>query len=141
MHIRPATSKDASSLKDLLLQLGYDQDVDKIIQGIESYGEENYALLVSQDDRTITGFIALHWFLQFHTHQYIGRIVAFCVDEKWRSKGVGTSLLDSAEQFFRSKGCTRLEVTSNGRRIETHQYYLNRGYTGDSKRFVKNLEV
>lgn len=138
MIIRHATSTDAPALKNLLIQLGYPQlTVEETNQKISRYSQENYGLLVIEVDQNVAGFISLHWFDIFHSPGTIGRISAFCVDEKHRGKGVGKTLLRAAEDYLISKGCSKLEVTSNEKRTRTHKFYADCGYVVDSRRFVK----
>lgn len=140
MIIRPATIRDTLAIQRLLVQLGYpDLDSTEVVDKINEYAKENYQLLVSETEQEVTGFISLHCFDIFHSTGKIGRITAFCVDEHSRSQGIGIKLLEAAEAFFIQQGCTKLEVTSNNRRTQTHAFYLKRGYTEDSRRFVKFL--
>jgi ribosomal protein S18 acetylase RimI-like enzyme len=139
--IRQATYSDAPAIKNLLIQLGYPQmTVDETNQKISTYSQENYALLVIEVDQQVAGFISLHVFDIFHSPGKIGRMSAFCVDEKQRGKGVGKMLLRAAEDYLISKGCSKLEVTSNERRIRTHKFYADCGYIEDSRRFVKYID-
>lgn len=138
MTIREAKENDAPAIKELLIQLGYSTlDVDATNQKISTYSQDTYTLLVTEVDGRVTGFISLHWFDIFHSPGKIGRITAFCIDEKHRSRGHGKQLLKAAEELLITKGCTKLEVTSNERRTRTHQFYLDCGYKEDSRRFVK----
>ncbi len=139
MVIRNARENDALFLKHLLVQLGYSLDEEEILQGITQHRQEGYHLLVAEIDQEVVGFIALHWFDLFHTRRKLGRISAFCVDERFRSQGIGLKLLKETEIFFKLRGCSRIEVTSNSKRTLTHQFYLNRGYTEDSRRFLKSI--
>ena len=141
MTIRNALSTDAMAIKNLLAQLGYpDLTEQDAINNIKRHSSEGYRLLVAEEDKTILGFIALHWFDLLHWKEKIGRISAFCVDESARSKGVGKKLLKATEDLFAAQGCAKLEVTSNARRTRAHQFYLNLGYEEDSRRFVKYLQ-
>jgi GNAT superfamily N-acetyltransferase len=140
MIIRQATSADASAIKKLLIQLGYPQlTVDQTNQKISTYSQENYALLVIEAEENVAGFISLHWFDIFHSMGKIGRMSAFCVDESYRSQGLGKQLLKAAEDFLIAQGCNKLEVTSNEKRIRTHKFYADCGYVEDSRRFVKYI--
>jgi GNAT superfamily N-acetyltransferase len=85
------------------------------------------------------GFIALHWYNAIHHQQTIGRIVAFCIDEPFRARGLGSQLLKYAEDFFHNLHCVKVELTSNLRRKESHEYYLRKGYQQTSMHFVKFL--
>lgn len=138
--IRHATPADAPAIKNLLIQLGYPQlTVDQTNQKISAYSRENYALLVIEVEQYVAGFISLHMFDIFHSEGKMGRISAFCVDEKYRGKGLGRKLLKAAEDYLIEKGCSKLEVTSNEKRIRTHKFYADCGYIEDSRRFVKYI--
>jgi GNAT superfamily N-acetyltransferase len=136
--IREASITDTPALQRLLIQLGYPGlDEAGITQKILDYKQDHYMLLVSEDSGEIIGFIALLAFDIFHSEGKIGRITAFCVDEAVRGQGIGTDLMDAAESWFTSQGCSKLEVTSNEQRTATHAYYKNKGWIEDSRRFLK----
>jgi GNAT superfamily N-acetyltransferase len=59
-------------------------------------------------------------------HAEIGGLV---VDERRRGAGVGRLLLEQAETWARTQGCTSVRLRSNIIRKEAHQFYLKRGYT------------
>jgi len=138
MIIRQAVSQDSPLIKNLLIQLGYSNLSDEEINNkIKSYAQDGYHLLVAEVDYSVIAFLSLHWFDIFHSVGKIGRITAFCVDENFRSKQIGKQLLEASEKFLVQQGCTKIEVTSNIRRLRSHDFYLNRGYIEDSKRFTK----
>ena len=138
MHIRKAKLSDAPFISKLLAQLGY-PGIDKQLaeKKIEIHTSEGYHLFVAEVNNQVVGFIALHWFELMHWEGKMGRMTAFCVDENFRSQGVGKQLLNASEEFLKAKGCVKFEVTSNARRTRTHGFYLNNSYVEDSKRFVK----
>jgi GNAT superfamily N-acetyltransferase len=140
MIIREAEEKDASILSNLLTQLGYPTSVDEAHKRILLHKKDGYQLMMSELDGQPIGFIALHWYHAFHHSRLIGRIVAFCVDEKHRSSGLGSQLLKYAEDLFKNKNCVKIELTSNLRRKESHEYYFRKGYQQTSMHFVKYLE-
>ncbi len=140
MIIRAAKTKDASVLSNLLEQLGYPTSVSSCREKIKAYTKKGYKMLMAEVDRSVTGFISLHWYDTPHQSGSIGRITAFCVNEQSRTKGYGTQLLTAAEQHFKNLYCYKIEVTSNLRRTQTQQYYKNMGYGETSKHFVKFLK-
>jgi len=139
MIIRQGISADSPSIQKLLEQLGYPQQGDGVIEAIESYFGPGYYLLVVEVDNVIVGFASLHWFDMFHMRGKMGRITAICIYEELRSKGIGHTLLTAAEEFLRSKGCVKVEVTTNLKRTLTHDFYAKNGYEINSKRFIKSL--
>ena len=98
-------------------------------------------MLVAEHQNEVIAFVSMHGFEFLHAPGKIGRITAFCVEERYRSKGVGAMLLAAAEKYLTEQGCTKLEVTSNLARERTHQFYLQNGYLIDSKRFVKYVQL
>ncbi|HMG90508.1 MAG TPA: GNAT family N-acetyltransferase [Chryseolinea sp.] len=140
MIIRQGRSADSISIHKLLEQLGYPQPGDRVIEAIESYYGDGYYLLVVEVDNVIVGFASLHWFDMFHMRGKMGRITAICIQEELRSKGIGRSLLTASEDFLKSKGCVKVEVTTNLIRTLTHEFYAKNGYEINSKRFIKKLD-
>ena len=140
MNIREATPKDASALSDLLGQLGYPTSHTLSLEKIKAYSQAGYKMLLAESDQNVIGFISLHWYISPHLPGPVGRITAFCMDEKVRGQGKGTLLLRAAEQFFEKMDCFKIEVTSNLRRERTHVYYSNLGYEQTSKHFVKFIK-
>ena len=139
MTIREAKDVDVKSIKGLLAQLGYPDLTEKeVLEKMTRHTQPFYHLLVTEVDEKVVAFAALHWFEMLHRKGYLGRITAFCVDEKLRSKGIGRHLLKASEDFLRKQGCARLEVISNVKRSQAHRFYLKAGYLEDSLRFVKN---
>lgn len=138
MIIRDAQLADAPALQHLLEQLGYPElTLEDTKQNLKRYQDPHYRILVAEIDEHVAGFISLHAFYLMHWKEKIGRITAFCVEEGFRSKGLGRQLLHAGEAWFLREGCVKFEVTSNARRIRAHQFYLGLGYAEDSRRFVK----
>ena len=141
MTIRQAIASDAGSIGHLLTELGYPRNESFVTERIKGHSFGNYHLLVAEVDSEITGFISMHWFDMFHSNGLMGRITAVCVNERFRSQGLGKLLTDAAEKFLYAKGCSNVEVTCNLRRTRTHEFYKKNGYGEDSKRFIKKLEA
>lgn len=138
--IRPANTSDNQSIKELLSQLGYSSLIsDQIIKKINLYTQPDYKLLIMEIHQLVIGFISLHCYESFHSEGKIGRITAFCIHHDHHGKGYGKELLTATENYFVEAGCTKIEVTSNKRRTQAHDFYLSQGYIEDSRKFVKSL--
>jgi N-acetylglutamate synthase-like GNAT family acetyltransferase len=135
--IREAEIEDGEAIASLLTQLGYPTTKSDALEKITNYEQPTYKLLVALIENNTVGYIALHYYDTMHWQKPIGRITSFCVDEKYRNSGVGIALLKASEEYFSKKDCQKVEVSSNKRRTETHQFYLNRGYQERSKIFAK----
>lgn len=137
--IEDAKPEDAAQLVILLGQLGYPATHSQMLDKIQQHYSPTYKLLVAKQENQTVGFIALHFYHAFHHPAPIGRITAFCVDETVRGTGIGSLLLTAAEECFEQQGCFKIEVTSNLKRSNTHEYYRLRSYTETSRHFIKIL--
>jgi GNAT superfamily N-acetyltransferase len=139
ISIQEASLADAPAISRLLAQLGYPATLEEANRRISAYQLPGYKLLVAKENDYTAGFIALHQYQPLHREKPYGKIVAFCVDDRVRGTGIGSLLLTAAEDFFAKAGCVKIEVSSNRRRKETHDFYLHRGYEETSRYFVKMI--
>lgn len=141
ISIAVAKPEDATRVADLLNQMGYATTELETVKRITLYGQPSYQLIIAKAEEITVGFIALHFYDVLHLPAPEGRISSFCIDEKVRGKGIGKTLLNAAEDYFKENGCYKIVLNSNLKRPETHQFYLNRGYQFTSKHFAKFLEI
>lgn len=141
ISIAVAKPEDATRVADLLNQMGYATTELETVKRITLYGQPSYQLIIAKAEEITVGFIALHFYDVLHLPAPEGRISSFCIDEKVRGKGIGKTLLNAAEEYFKENGCYKIVLNSNLKRPETHQFYLNRGYQFTSKHFAKFLEI
>lgn len=138
--IRQAKIEDLATLCNLLQQLGYSPKLTQIEQMLASKIEnKDNNLYVYELSAKVVGFIAIIRVFYFPTMQYITRITAICVDEQYRGMGIGSQLVDFAENLAASFGDISVEITCSLEREQTHQFYLQQGYSKHSYKFVKNI--
>ena len=138
MIIREAKISDAHAIQNLLTQLGYPKfDELEVVEKIKIHQKPGYKIFVAEVDNRTVGFISMHWFDLMHWKGFMGRITSFCIEDLFRSMGIGLALLKETEVFLIKQGCIKIEVTSNMRRTRTHEFYLRAGYSEDSRRFIK----
>ncbi|MBX2914791.1 MAG: GNAT family N-acetyltransferase [Cyclobacteriaceae bacterium] len=138
-QILEATTLHAEAITQLLIQMGYPDQVEVVAQRIEENQRSGYKIFVAEIEKQIVGFISVHTYTYLHAAGLMGRIMTFCVDEATRNTGIGTQLLTHAENYLVNQGCIKIELNCNNRRTETHQFYKQRGYTQTSLHFVKKL--
>ena len=142
MNIRNAEERDCLSLVRLISRLGYAAGVEELRTRLGLYsGSELDRVLVADIDGTVVGLIVLNAIKPFHEKSLWGRISALVVDESVRGKGIGTRLLQAADDFFMALGCSKVELTSGEQRVEAHEFYKGRGFEDVPKRFVKRFEL
>jgi GNAT superfamily N-acetyltransferase len=145
VQLRPIRRQDAPRLAVLLGELGYPTTDAAVHERLDYWLDDPSSRLIgADDDGDLIGVAALHVLPAFEVTGKLGRLLALVVDERYRGKGIGQSLVAAAEERARAVGCLKMEITSSRYRTRTHEFYQQLGYedTCTSKaRFLKSLAV
>jgi N-acetylglutamate synthase-like GNAT family acetyltransferase len=133
--IRNAGQDDAEQIVELIADLGHEMTVEAVRERIESL----YPQIVAVRDERLLGLCGLHVMTAIHRPYKVGRITILVVAPDLRGQGIGRALVEAAEQRLRDAECGLIEVTSNERLTEAHDFYQRIGYEHTSKRFAKPL--
>lgn len=132
-----------SKLVVLLDQLGYPTTEAAVHERLDYWLDDPSSRLIgAEDDGDLIGVAALGVLPMLEVTGKLGRLLALVVDERYRGRGVGQSLVTATEEQARAAGCVKLEVTSRRHRTRTHEFYRQLGYEDvctSSARFVKSL--
>lgn len=141
-QIRQAQARDAAGIAHLISVLGYALGEQDVPARLEAYANDASRVFVAvHDSGAIVGFLSFHASPLFHEPGALGRIMAMAIDPEHQRQGIGTALVQAAEDFARACGCLRMEVTSGDRREkDAHVFYAGLGYASDCRRFLKRLE-
>jgi predicted N-acetyltransferase YhbS len=140
MTIRAAKETDAEAVAALLGELGYANEGAFALKRIKEFGaRESSRVLVAEQDGLTGGVICFDVQPLFHQPGNIGCIMALCVSESTRGKGIGSALVRQIEEIAKEMGCVKIAVASGVRRVDAHQFYRDLGYEEITKRFVKQL--
>lgn len=140
IEIRTPAVADSAAIARLLAALGY--------PGTEAFIERRIAELIAHPDEVmlaavrdgaVLGIISLHFIPQLALAGDFCRISYFCVSEEARGEGLGALLEGRAVELARERGCDRIELHCNARRIDAHRFYLRQGYEDSPKYFCKSL--
>jgi GNAT superfamily N-acetyltransferase len=146
LTIRRVKLGDAEAVAVLSGQLGYEASPEELRQRIAKLAdcEDNQAVFVAcmtGEDARLVGWIdvAITYHLQSAPFVLIGGLV---VQDGLRGLGIGRQLCEEAEAWTRTKGISRVRVTSRSTRADAHRFYLRDGYTEikTSKVFEKLLD-
>lgn len=105
-------------------------------------------LLVSQrrtvthlafDGKNVVGYVSLVFpkFNKLRGNAYL----TIGIREKWRGKGIGNMLMETAEEYAKSKGVRRVELEVFGKNVNAIGLYTKRGYEieGVKKEAIEDL--
>lgn len=98
-----------------------------------------YAVLVAQKGDEVLGEATLRFEDQLHHCEKIAEIMEFSVTERHRSCGIGSAIFEEACKLAKSRGCTRMEVSSNRVRERAHRFYERLGMVNSHFKFCKPL--
>jgi GNAT superfamily N-acetyltransferase len=143
VQLRPIRRQDVSRLVVLLGQLGYPTTEAAVHERLDYWLDDPSSWLIgADDDGDLIGVAALHVSPMLEVTGKLGRLGALVVDERYRGRGVGRSLVTSAEEQARAAGCRGIEVNSSRHRTRTHEFYQQLGYADactTKARFFKTL--
>lgn len=97
------------------------------------------ACLCATDGKRVIGFGSLTVKDTFWPEGHLGYVDELVVDGEYRSKGVGTQLLDRLIALAREKGCFRIELDAAFYRNKSHRFYKQNGFTTRAFVFSKVL--
>jgi GNAT superfamily N-acetyltransferase len=134
--IRDAVAADAPELARLMALLGHDLDPATLADRLAL---TPLPTLVAVEAGQVIGLCGLAKTVHIHRDQPVGRITILVVAEDARGRGVGSRLIDEAGKRLADAGCAFIEVTSNLRFEEAHDFYEARGFIRTSYRFYRQL--
>ncbi|MFC6020662.1 GNAT family N-acetyltransferase [Plantactinospora solaniradicis] len=145
VQLRPVQRQDVPRLADLLAQLGYPADEAAVHERLDYWLDDPSSWLVgAYDDGDLIGVAGLHILPMLEVTGKLGRLLALVVDDRYRGRSVGQSLVTAAEEQARAAGCVQMEITSSRYRTRTHEFYQRLGYEdrcATKARFVKGLAI
>ena len=137
MLIRDLRLSDASQIRPLLDELGYPVEGAALDDRLKEYFARGETGLVAESENRIIGLLTLHVTPVIHRAGAVGRVTNLVVQSSSHGHGVGRALMEEAERRLWEKGCVMIEVTSNKKRTDAHQFYEKLGYEQTSFRFGK----
>jgi (aminoalkyl)phosphonate N-acetyltransferase len=100
-------------------------------------GNPKNIYLVAETEEEVIGYISCHGQLLLHHMNWVYEIQEAYVDKAYRNKGIGKVLLQQLEAALSNEQYDTVEVTSNIKRTEAHEFYKNNGYHHTHFKFTK----
>lgn len=144
MIIRNCSQQDFSRIYELNSKaFGYDYPLEKTKERLSMILERTAdKILVAAIDDTIVGYV--------HASDYectysdsLKNIMAIAVDETYRNRGIGKSLLSAVEQWAKECNCSGVRLVSGIERATAHAFYESCGYVNrkQQKNFIKLFDA
>ena len=146
VRVRPIERDDVVSAVEVMLQGSFTpesedaDDVDAYWEAVEETRRRRGDVLVAELDGEVVGVVQVMIFRHFqHSGGWCAELESVYVRGDMRSRGVGASMLEGAEQLARAAGCYRVQLTSRNVREDAHRFYRMNGYDQNSQGFKKAL--
>jgi GNAT superfamily N-acetyltransferase len=139
IEIRSLRAGDSSAVARLLEELGYPTDESTAAARIQYVSDSSRrgALIAIEADGAL-GLITSEDIYYFPDHTQICRITALVVSSAARRRGVARLLVDTVYDQARSRGCSRIEVTTSMSRNHAHAFYEAAGFVRTSYAYVQD---
>lgn len=143
IRVRETTPADSEALSRLSAQLGYPSDAAAIARRLREMQEASVgtAFIAETDEGDVVAAICM-----IVEYSMVGdrraNVAELIVEERFRGRGIGATLLRTAETWAREMGFDGVRVNSNVVRERAHRFYLREGYAEKKRQsvFVKQLD-
>lgn len=142
MEIRQITIDDLNKVFELLNDLYHQKLIFDTFQKIykQKLNDKNCYYTVAIIDKEIVGVLTLEFQTKLHRAKKQSFIEDLVIAEKFRSKGIGTSLLEDAINYAINNDCEVVELTSYLDNERAHKFYETNGFLKHSYKFKKYLK-
>jgi GNAT superfamily N-acetyltransferase len=137
---RKARIDDSSAIARLVTQLGYPTtplEMEERLKPLLSHPEDT--TIVAEASGQVVGLVGAYLGHALEFDSTYGLLTGLVVDERWRGRGLGRTLMDHIERWLREQGASRVTLTSGKHRIAAHRFYEAIGYDATGVRFGKPL--
>lgn len=143
MKIRNAVSSDVKNLKILIEEL---EDIQMETPEFESIFLEYltrknaFVWVVENDELELIGFVSCFGQRLIHHLNWVYEIQELIITKSCQNKGVGKMLINFLVEEMKRLNVFSLEVTTNKKRLATHEFYKAVGFKNSHEKFTMYFE-
>lgn len=139
--IRSPEKNDSESIAQLSNQLGYPTDNNEIEQRLEEIlNNKDNCVFVVVENKKIIGWIHGFYTRRVESDSFI-EIGGLFVDQQNRKKGVGKMLVEQVMNWTKLSNCSKIRVRCNSKRVESHIFYKNIGFSLSKEQKIFDKEL
>ena len=141
IFIRDAALDDAEDITRLTIQLGYPSSADVTLQNLTIiFKNQNEKMIVAVHNKTCVGWAQVSHTTRLETGSFV-EIVGLVVDDQYRNKGIGKTLIAYCKSWCIDKGVKTLRLRSNIKRKEAHESYYHLGFSEIKQQKVFEIKL
>lgn len=128
VSIQAANTEHLKGIHELALEWGYPASELETLQWLkELMKSSNHQVFVAVSDDSVLGWSVVEKRISLG-QGFIAEITGLVVGSSYRRSGIGQLLVNAVEGWSRSLGLSRVLVSSNVRRFESHKFYPSIGF-------------
>ncbi len=135
------TQQDVGSVMRMIHLLGYAATAEQIAARLQIVMDDSDSgLFVADDGGEVVGWVHVNQVTVLQTGSFAG-VAGLAVADGRQGAGIGSALLEAAEEWGRRRGHTLMRIRSNVIRDAAHEFYRKRGYEPEKQlsSFTKSL--
>jgi len=103
--------------------------------------DKTQACYVAEEAGSVIGWTQVYGVDLLASSAPFAEIGGLVVDEKRRRQGIGTLLVEAAEDWARGRGYAHIRLRSGVQRTDAHQFYQRIGYTISKASYMFRKEL
>ena len=124
------TTADAPAVAALSAQLGYPILPATIAERLELISQSSdHGVYAAEAAGSVTGWVHIYGVRLLESPAYFAEIGGLVVDAAQRRQGIGSALMQRAEDWAGEHGFPEVRLRSGLHRTEAHEFYQSIGYT------------
>ena len=141
IEIRELRESDCKIISEAYAAQGWDKPVEQYLRYVREQVEGVRDVLVAYSDGEFTGYLTILWTSDYphFRERSIPEVSDFSVLQKFQRRGIGTKLMDAAEeQIMQRSGVAGIRVGLTEDYGKAQKLYVKRGYVPDGNGITQN---
>lgn len=136
--VRPLEETDLAEwlrLRGLLWDASSEDDHKAEMVDIIEHPESQFVAVAEREDGSLAGFLegSIRQHVEDCETDNVGYLEGWFVESEYRQSGIGARLVEAAEQWARSKGCTEMASDAEIGNVVSQQAHTRLGYNETSR--------
>ena len=140
IKIRKVSIDDVDAIVSLSKELGYEPQRSEIENKIHKFELSLAEEVFVAEHEKVVGWMHISHVEPLESNPFV-EIRGIVVTQDYRKKGIGTKLIQRAEEWAKEKNCKKIRVRTNVKREETRKYYRNLNFISKKTQEVFEKEI
>jgi GNAT superfamily N-acetyltransferase len=103
----------------------------------QQIGSDNHEYVVAEAGGQVFGCLLVCYYLSTWAGAPYAMFQDFIVEESWRNQGVGSTMFAYARDRARIRGCARIDLAVQAKRVETKRFFRRWGFKRTDRELMR----